>query len=55
MGAQPNTPNREFEEIRVDLERVVGTLRAFNLDHKSRKKLLRELRELLAEADRLLG
>jgi len=54
MASKPRVPERGFDEVRADLEKVVKGLRALNIDRKTHRKLLRDLRELLAEADRLL-
>lgn len=48
-------PERDFEEVRADLEKVVVQLRKNASDAASRRKLLRQLRNLLQEADRLIS
>ena len=55
MCSEPIVPNHEFHELRTELERAVKALGALNLDHRTRIRLLRDLRKLLAQADRLLA
>ncbi len=49
----PNTPHRDFQAVRNDLEDAVTRLKS-DRDPKRRKKLLQKLRLLLQEADRLI-
>lgn len=48
-------PERDFEAVRTDLEDVVALLKTSNNNPASRRKLLRRLRNLLLEADRLIS
>ena len=54
MRPQSDRPIREFEQVRAELENVVTRLR-MNFDPGARKRLLRELRQLIAEAYSLLS
>ena len=53
MAVLPNPRLREFEVVRRDLEETVARL-SETFNHKTRAKLLRQLRLLIQEADSLL-
>lgn len=53
MLSWPNDATRDFEDVRTDLEKALSRLKA-SLDPKARKRLLRELRLLIEEADCLV-
>jgi hypothetical protein len=48
----PQEPQRDFAAIKKDLDRVLAKLKAFP-EEEERRELLRQLRLLLDEADRL--
>ena len=54
MSSLPKIPERDFGAVRHDLESVVAQLKKNNFDSNARHSLLRELRILLEEADRLI-
>jgi hypothetical protein len=46
---------RDFDQVRCDLESIVFYLKNADHDHKIRRQLLKKLRLLLEEADRLMS
>lgn len=55
MRSEPIVPNHKFPELRTELERTVKALGTVSLDHRTHIRPLRDLRKLLAQADRLLA
>ena len=53
--SKPTIPERSFEAVRHDLENVIVLLRKPSAEHNTRLRLLRQLRALLEEADRLMA
>jgi hypothetical protein len=54
MSALPKSPLRDYDDIRRDLERVVGELKRC-AQPAERRILLRELRLLISEADQSIS
>jgi hypothetical protein len=52
MSAIPQSPLRDFDDVNRDLERVIAELKR-TPKPQQRLKLLRELRSLLEQADRI--
>jgi hypothetical protein len=54
MSTRPIVPNRSFQSIRVEWERLVFWLKNTH-DPERRKTLLREVRLLIEEADAIIA
>ena len=55
VSSLPTIAERDFEQVRIDLEKVVARLKKNTSDAALRRQLLRQLRNLLREADLLIA
>ena len=54
MSCLPQLPERGFETLRAELEKILAMLKQRSMDVVVRRRLLREVRMRLDEADQLM-